>query len=596
MQHSFHIPVMGLAFTIESPIKVARFGISSVISIIEDQLLEDLRKHYSAEYGLPYEPISQRDPDYRALRIAAYLNMVQEIVQIQMTEMRLQDFVADSELTKYFELLPDDSSLKMKYNSLLQMQSTKERDEIAEYLRSQILPGAIDVNIMAKVDKDNYADDGTLMPAEYSDASSELRGFATSKLTSSIVFSAGYNPRLFAYMEQFRCFFPDENGLLEKRVILKVSDYRSALIQGKILAKKGIWVSEFRIESGLNCGGHAFPSDGVLLGPVLEEFKQNRAKLNAELFELCQKAHAQKGIATFTERPEMRITVQGGVGNNEEHQFLLNYYGMDSIGWGSPFLLVPEATTVDEHTRQQLANAKKEDYYLSDASPLGVPFNNFRRTTSDLQRIERIEKGRPGSPCYKKFLSSNTEFTDQPICTASRLYQKLKLEALETSGMAPQELQKAIDQVTEKDCLCEGLGAPALLSNKLPVRHRLSAVIICPGPNLAYFSGTFSLKEMVDHIYGRGFIGNSLNRSHMFVNELRLYLDYFNNRLFQGIEELTEKSRRAKEQFRQNLLAGIRYYRQLLPELRFDFSTLSAELLNVEMVLLNENVSVPVMA
>ena len=38
--HKFHIPVMGLAYTIDSPIKVARFGISSVISIVEDRLVE----------------------------------------------------------------------------------------------------------------------------------------------------------------------------------------------------------------------------------------------------------------------------------------------------------------------------------------------------------------------------------------------------------------------------------------------------------------------------------------------------------------------------------------------------------------------------
>jgi len=30
--HSFHIPVMGTGFTIDTPLKVARYGISSVIS------------------------------------------------------------------------------------------------------------------------------------------------------------------------------------------------------------------------------------------------------------------------------------------------------------------------------------------------------------------------------------------------------------------------------------------------------------------------------------------------------------------------------------------------------------------------------------
>ena len=44
--HTFHIPVMGLSYTIDSPIKVARFGISSVVSIIEDSLIERMREYY----------------------------------------------------------------------------------------------------------------------------------------------------------------------------------------------------------------------------------------------------------------------------------------------------------------------------------------------------------------------------------------------------------------------------------------------------------------------------------------------------------------------------------------------------------------------
>src|SRR5699024_8225664 len=90
----------------------------------------------------------------------------------------------------------------------------------------------------------------------------------------------------------------------------------------------------------------------------------------------------------------------------------------------------PEATNVDEETLQQLSTARKEDYYLSHASPLGVPFNNFRKSSSETQRKMRVEKNRPGSPCYKQFLSSNTEFTEKPICTASRQYQHLKIKQL----------------------------------------------------------------------------------------------------------------------------------------------------------------------
>ena len=38
--HTFHIPVMGLAYTIDSPIRVAHYGISSVVSITDDEVIE----------------------------------------------------------------------------------------------------------------------------------------------------------------------------------------------------------------------------------------------------------------------------------------------------------------------------------------------------------------------------------------------------------------------------------------------------------------------------------------------------------------------------------------------------------------------------
>src|SRR5690606_32569622 len=123
----------------------------------------------------------------------------------------------------------------------------EEQTRLAAALRADVMAGAIDVNIMTKVDKTNYAPDGTPLPPEYSDASAALRGFALSKLRSAVILSAGLNPRLYSYFEQFGDFYPDGNGALAKRIILKVSDYRSALIQGKLLAKKGLWVSEFRI-------------------------------------------------------------------------------------------------------------------------------------------------------------------------------------------------------------------------------------------------------------------------------------------------------------------------------------------------------------
>ena len=121
----------------------------------------------------------------------------------------------------------------------------KEKEAKQQLLKDAITAGAIDVNIMAKVDKNNLSTSDEILPAEYSDALAALRGFANSNLESSIVFSAGYNPRLYNYIENFKDFYPDENNHLQKKIILKVSDYRSALIQGKLLAKKGLIAAEF---------------------------------------------------------------------------------------------------------------------------------------------------------------------------------------------------------------------------------------------------------------------------------------------------------------------------------------------------------------
>jgi hypothetical protein len=113
-----------------------------------------------------------------------------------------------------------------------------EQEKLATYLRAQIVAGSIDVNIMTKVDRDTYNKDGEVI-ADNSDAIAALRGYANSNLSnSSVIFSAGMNPRLYNYLEKCTDFDLQENGTFKKKVIIKVSDYRSALIQGKYLAKK----------------------------------------------------------------------------------------------------------------------------------------------------------------------------------------------------------------------------------------------------------------------------------------------------------------------------------------------------------------------
>jgi len=67
--HSFHIPVMGIGFTIDTPLKVSQYGIDSVISLVDDILLEKLRKMYCGKYELPYNEITEKTEDFRAKRI-----------------------------------------------------------------------------------------------------------------------------------------------------------------------------------------------------------------------------------------------------------------------------------------------------------------------------------------------------------------------------------------------------------------------------------------------------------------------------------------------------------------------------------------------
>ncbi len=562
--HTFHIPVMGLGYTIDTPLKVAHLGISSVVSIIEDELVERMREHHAVQNQLPYEAIPKPSHDHRARRVTAYLDLLAQLVDRNTQRVRSAPFRSGSESSLYFELLPTGSPLQEFYQQVQAMPPGVARDMAEDQLRGLIVPGAIDVNIMAKIDPVNYDKEGRALPEEFCDAMAAFRGFANSKLHSSIVLSAGYNPRLYAYIPRFPDFLPDAEGVLRKRIILKVSDLRSAQVQGRLLAKKGVWVSEFRIESGLNCGGHAFATDGLLMGPILKEIADHRAALVEELYATCNQALEAMARPTFPTRPSQRITAQGGIGTAAEDRFLLQHYGMDSTGWGSPFLLVPEATNVDDSTLEQLTRARPEDFFLSGASPLGVPFHNFRRSSSEQQRRSRIAKGRPGSPCYKEFLSSNTEFTERPICTASRQYQHLKLAQLRATIQDPVVLAREEKVVTDKDCLCEGLGAGVLLKGGMTPAHKLTAVTICPGPNTAYFNQVVSLRSMVDHIYGRKDLLNGVVRPHMFIKELGLYVQHLKQELERASSDLSVKQQRRLNTFKHNLLDGIQYYAALL--------------------------------
>ena len=566
--HTFHIPVLGIGYSVDAPVKVAHYGISSVMSLVDDGLMEELRRHYLQRDGLPYTPIAAGDEDGRARRITAYLNMVQRIVRERFQALRTEPFTEGSDIARYFEMLPDKSILRQRYQSFLAETDPAARQREEQWLRSNMVSGALDVNIMTKLDRTHFAKDGSEMPVTFNDAHAALRGFAMSDLESSVVFSAGMNPRLYGYLATFEDFLPDHEGRLRKRITIKVSDYRSALIQGKYLAKRGLWVSEFRIESGLNCGGHAFATDGLLMGPILEEFRTKRDELFTEQHALYLKALKDKGLDTDPHRQTIAITAQGGVGTVEEQDFLRRRYGLESVGWGTPWLLVPEVMNVQQETVDLLSDAGEDDLYLSDISPLGVPFNNVRGNSKDLEKEALVAQGKPGSPCVKKFLSLNSEFGSKPLCTASITYLKKKLHDIRDHFDEEEEYQAQHDAAVNKACLCEGLTISALAVNDIEPAKLSKAVSVCPGPNMAYFSRVASLRQMVDHIYGRINLMTDPERPHMFIKELQIYVDYLQKMLKEQLQNMSNRTPSFFETFRGNLLQGIRYYQSLVPEIR----------------------------
>ena len=566
--HSFHIPVMGLGFSVDTPLKVSQFGINSVISIVDDMLLEKLRKVYCNKFEIPYDEISEKIEDFRAKRVTSYLNLINGLAEKKFEELKNATIEKSNEVKEYFNMLPDSSTIKQEFNSLTEKYFNF--NEIKNWIKDNLSMGSVDVNIMTKVDKANYTKEGQL-PIEYNDAHASLRGYAKSDLKSSIILSAGMNTRLYSYIEQFEDFFPDESGEIKKKIVLKVSDYRSALIQGKFLAKKGLWVSEYRIESGLNCGGHAFATDGNLMGPILEEFKKNRKELISSIHAVLVKALSDRDRTVPDAELPIIITAQGGVGTAEEHQFLIDHYEVDSVGWGSPFLLVPEVTNLDDHTREQLSEAKEDDLYLSNISPLGVPFNSLRGNSMDVEKLSLIDKGRPGSSCPKKYLLNNTEFTEKPICTASYKYQRLKIKELDNELLFPKEYKTKFDKIVDKSCLCLGLAKSALLVNNEGTKAYGDGVSVCPGPNMAYFSKITSLQGMIDHIYGRANIITRNDRPNMFVKELKIYIDFLKNKIEETKASMTNKQEKNLLAFVQKLKEGINYYSGLFNELKDRF-------------------------
>jgi hypothetical protein len=170
----------------------------------------------------------------------------------------------------------------------------------------------------------------------------------------------------------------------------------------------------------------------------------------------------------------------------------------------------------------------------------------------------------------------NTEFTKQPICTASTLYQRKKIQQLKDANLPENEFEMAYEKVIAKACLCEDLAAGALIDHN-QVNKRPLASAVCPGPNIAYFSKMMTLPEFFGHIYGRVDMLNAPDRPNMFISELKLYIEYLIREIGEA-KAPTQKQVAYFSEYKQNLEGAISFYKALIPKMTLETSAYQAKM------------------
>ena len=119
----------------------------------------------------------------------------------------------------------------------------------------------------------------------------------------------------------------------------------------------------------------------------------------------------------------------------------------------------------------------------------------------------------------------------------------------------------------------------ALLVNDLDTKVEGSGVSVCPGPNLAYFSKTMKLKEMVGHIYNKANVITSKTRPNMFMKELNIYMEYLKKQIKQLDSNVDIKQYKYLTKFTNNMLNGVTYYQELFKTENKFFSSMKITIL-----------------
>jgi hypothetical protein len=147
------------------------------------------------------------------------------------------------------------------------------------------------------------------------------------------------------------------------------------------------------------------------------------------------------------------------------------------------------------------------------------------------------------------------------------------LKQLDALPIAEDEKAAIRDGITVKSCICDHLGNGALIALDIK-KEEYAPQSICPGPNIAWFNRIYSLKEMVDHIYGRGASLVPSARPHMFAKEIEMYADYF-EKLVAKFSGALKEFKTLKE-FKENLEAGMRECLRIAETLPFGDENLAS--------------------
>lgn len=171
-KHTFHIPVMGTGFTLDTPLKVAHLGIDSVVSIVDDVLIEKMRRALCLQFEMSYQAITDKMEDFRARRITEYLNLLNDLVTAKFNALKNSSRESLKEIRACLDLFPDNIQMRAQFDALAT--NCNSLTDLRSWLDKNLSPGRIDVNIMTKLDKTNYHK-GEPLDVEYNDAHAALR-------------------------------------------------------------------------------------------------------------------------------------------------------------------------------------------------------------------------------------------------------------------------------------------------------------------------------------------------------------------------------------------------------------------------------------